>query len=274
MKQQTKQILIYILVAYIFSLGVRFIYIDWAKDIPQFYWNGQIMINNNDGYYFGSIAQHYLYGMHNDNPRMIGLFESATVFFTYLAVKLFPFLSLDTVMLYMPGVISSLVVIPIILIAKELGNITFGFFAALIGSIAWSYYNRTMFGYYDTDMFSAMMPMFILYFLLKTIYHKNYTNLFISAILIFSYPFFYDQGLSIVYAMSILFMGYLVFFNYKDKFTYKAIFVISVALLHFNSFIVLGLLPLSFALVEYIHLNLSIKFLCLFSFITLIASFL
>ena len=267
MKQQTKEILIYILVAYIFSLGIRYIYIDWAKDIPEFYWNNQIMINNNDGYYFGSIAQHYLYGMHSDNPRMTGLFDSATVFFSYLAVKLFPFLSLDTVMLYMPGVVSSLVVIPIILIAREFGSSLWGFFAALIGSITWSYYNRTMFGYYDTDMFSAMMPMFILYFLIKTIRHKDYKDLFISAILVLSYPFFYDQGLSIVYAMSILFMLYLVFFNFSDKFTYKAIFVLSVALFHFNILLVLILFLLAFYIST---MEFTIKPLRIFAFISFI----
>ena len=56
----------------------------------------------------------------------------------------------------MPAIISSLVVIPIILIARLYNQTLWGFFAALLGSIAWSYYNRTMAGYYDTDMFSAI----------------------------------------------------------------------------------------------------------------------
>jgi dolichyl-diphosphooligosaccharide--protein glycosyltransferase/undecaprenyl-diphosphooligosaccharide--protein glycosyltransferase len=147
-------------------------------------------------------------------------------------------------MLYMPAAIAGLVVIPVILIGR-LFNFTFvGFLAALIGSVAWSYYNRTMIGYYDTDMFSAMAPMFILYFLLRTIEYENLNNAFISALIIFAYPFLYDGGLSLVYAMGLLYMLYMVLFHRREAFTYQSIVLISVALMGIAWFIKLPLIIL------------------------------
>ena len=156
------------LIAYVFCIEVRMIWVYQFQDNPQFSWNGQLMINTNDGYFFASGAQHWLEGTLGHNPRVPDVLYTAAITLTALATKILPF-SLDTVVLYMPAVISGLVVIPIILIGRLFGMTAVGFFAALLGSIAWSYYNRTMIGYYDTDMFSAMAPMFILYFLLATI---------------------------------------------------------------------------------------------------------
>ncbi len=155
------------LLAYIFSFSIRLIWVYQFQDNPSFMWNGQFMINTNDGYFFASGVQQILEGMHTDNPRIPNMWDYGAVAITALLTKITPF-SLETVILYMPAVISSLVVIPIILIARLYSQSLWGFFAALLGSIAWSYYNRTMIGYYDTDMFSAMAPMFILYFLMKS----------------------------------------------------------------------------------------------------------
>ncbi|WP_345972573.1 STT3 domain-containing protein [Sulfurimonas diazotrophicus] len=188
------------------------------------------MINTNDGYYFASSAQQALEGMHADNPRVLGWMELALTFLTTVAVKFFP-VDLNTVILYMPAVISSLVVIPMILIGRLYGQTLLGFFAALIGSIAWSYYNRTMIGYYDTDMFSAMAPMFILYFLMATIEKETYVNALMAAFTIALYRFLYDQGLSIIYAMGLIYMGYMVLFHRHQKFTYHSIILIAIALM-------------------------------------------
>lgn len=139
----------------------------------------------------------------------------------------------ETVILYMPAVISSLVVVPTILIARLYGQSLWGFFAALLGSIAWSYYNRTMIGYYDTDMFSAMAPMFILFFLMKSTIDFNLKSAFYAAIAIAIYPFLYDAGLTVVYAMGIMYALYMVFYHRDDNTTYLSLILIFVSLLPF-----------------------------------------
>ncbi len=236
-----KNLLILILIAYFFSIAVRMIWIYQFQGLDEFMWNNQLMINTNDGYIWGASVLNELTGNFENNSRVVDMFQSGTVFFTYLAVKVLPF-SLDTVMLYIPAVVASIVVVPIILIARLYKLTLWGFFAALLGSIAWSYYNRTMIGYYDTDMFSAMAPMFILFFLMKTIEEESLNNALYSALAILAYPFLYDSGLSIVYAMGLIYMVYMIAFHRKDKFTYQSIILISVALMGITWFVKLGLI--------------------------------
>ncbi len=233
--------IIFILIAYLFSFMIRMIWVWQMGDIDNFYWNEQLMINTNDGYYFASAAQKALDDIHQYNPRLPDWLSSGVIFFTVIFAKVTPF-SFETITLYMPSVISSLVVIPIILIGRLYGSAMFGFFAALIGSVAWSYYNRTMTGYYDTDMFSAMMPMFILYFLLGTLETEKRIFMLLSALSILIYPFLYDSGLSLIYAMGLLYMGYMFIFHRKDNFTYESTILIAIALMGLPLWIKLSLI--------------------------------
>jgi len=226
------QMLGLMLLAYVFSFAIRLIWVYQFQGNPNFLWNGELMINTNDGYFFASGAQQELMGLHTDNPRVFGMWDYGVIFFTTLFTKITPF-SLETVTLYMPAVISSLVVIPVILISRLYGQTLWGFFAALLGSIAWSYYNRTMIGYYDTDMFSAMAPMVILFFLMKSTIDFNLRSALYAAISIAIYPFLYDAGLSIVYAMGIMYTLYMVFYHRTENTTYLSLILVFVALLPF-----------------------------------------
>lgn len=225
-------LLLMILAAYIFSFAIRMIWVYQFQGNDQFLWNGQLMINTNDGYTWAAGAQNILYGLHEDNPGIRNMWANGIIFFTVLFVKITPF-SLETIILYMPTVISSLVVIPIILIARLYNQALWGFFAALLGSIAWSYYNRTMTGYYDTDMFSAMAPMFILYFLMKSTMDFTPRSALYAAIAIALYPFLYDAGKSIVYAMGIIYALYMMFYHRQDRTTYISMVLVFVALVPF-----------------------------------------
>ncbi|MGB6019590.1 MAG: STT3 domain-containing protein [Sulfurimonadaceae bacterium] len=255
----TKHIFLLIAFAYLFSFALRMIWVFQFQDNPQFTWNDQLMINTNDGYFFASGAQKWLEGTLQYNPQTAGLFYTAAITISAFATKYLPF-SLDTVILYMPAVISSLVVVPIILIGRLFGMTAVGFFAALLGSIAWSYYNRTMIGYFDTDMFSAMAPMFILYFLLATIKSEKFVFALLSAFAILIYPFLYDHGHAIIYAMGILYMLYMVTFHRKDAFTYHSILLISIGLMNINIWMQLVLIILLFIAIkkEFISANISL----------------
>ncbi len=204
-------------------------------------WNNELMINTNDGYFFASGAQAWLENTLQNNPRVPDFFFTAAITLSGLLAKYTSF-SLDTVILYMPAIISSMVVIPIILIGRLFGLTTVGFLAALVGSIAWSYYNRTMVGYYDTDMFSAMAPMFILYFLLATIKTEKAHFALLSALAFLVYPFLYDAGRAIVYAMGILYMVYMILFHRKDTFTYNSILLISIGLMNIDPWLQLAVI--------------------------------
>jgi dolichyl-diphosphooligosaccharide--protein glycosyltransferase/undecaprenyl-diphosphooligosaccharide--protein glycosyltransferase len=229
-KIEIKYVWLLMILAYFFSIAIRMIWVYQFQDNPNFYWNNELMINTNDGYTWASSAQNVLSGLHEHNPRMRTMWSNGVIFFTVLFTKFTPF-SLETVILYMPAVISSFVVIPIILISRLYNQSVWGFFAALLGGIAWSYYNRTMTGYYDTDMFSAMAPMFILYFLMKSTMDFTPRSALYAAIAIVMYPFLYDQGKSIMYAMGIIYALYMIYYHRKDNNTYFFIILVFFALL-------------------------------------------
>ncbi|MDQ7047701.1 MAG: STT3 domain-containing protein [Sulfurovum sp.] len=228
----TGQMLGLMLLAYMFSFAIRMIWIYQFQDNPNFIWNDQLMINTNDGYFFAAGVQQELFGLHESNPRVFGMWDYGVIFFTTLLVKITPF-SIETILLYMPAVISGLVVIPMILITRLYRKSLWGFFAALLGSIAWSYYNRTMMGYYDTDMFSAMAPMFILFFLMKSTIDFNLRSGLYAALAIAIYPFLYDAGLTIVYAMGLMYALYMIFYHRSENTTYTSLILVFVSLLPF-----------------------------------------
>jgi len=195
-------------VAYLFSIGVRMYWPLYFADTMSMYYNGQLMINTNDGYFFASGAKDIIDGVTPENLPRISAFTYTLSIFTAYITMWTPF-SLDTVILYLPSIISSLIVIPIILTGRLMGHTFLGFLAALIGSIAWSYYNRTMVGYYDSDMFAIFLQFMMFYSFIYIIYKKNLNAIVFSVILILIYPYFYDQGLSITYVMFVMFLFYM-----------------------------------------------------------------
>ncbi|WP_309496408.1 STT3 domain-containing protein, partial [Sulfurovum sp.] len=84
-----------------------------------------------------------------------------------------------------------------------------------------------------TDMFSAMAPMFILYFLMKSTMDFTPRAALYAAIAIALYPFFYDGGKSIVYAMGIIYALYMMFYHRYDRTTYISMVLVFVALVPF-----------------------------------------
>ncbi len=255
-----KETIILIFIAYAFSVLVRMLWVSWAGEMASFFWNNQLMINTNDGYFFGAASEYLLNHSHASNPRVDIAIKSypGMVYMTYFLAKYTPF-SLDTVMLYMPAFISSLVVIPIVLTAKLIKLPWVGFFAALLGSIGWSYYNRTMTGYYDTDMFSVFLQFTILYFFLYTIYHKEDRNVLWLAFSLLIYPLFYPQGLSLVYAMFVIWAGYQLIFQKREKNSYFFIIVASISLWVLPVWIKIIIIAGIFILLEQIKTKLDNK---------------
>jgi len=233
--QGNKKVYIYIGIAYLFSVLFHLFWITWASKYPQFYWHGQLMINNPDGYYFASDAQKILFNEHRYNFNLSHPFSIGLGVITAFIAKFLPFLSLDTVILYMSAFISSLIVIPLILIGKLYKNLEWGFLSALLASIGWSFYNRTLVGYYDTDMFSVLNITIVLYLFLDAIKNKSITSTFLAFLMILFNEWVYPQGNTIIFAIYILALIYL-FFTDKE-FLYKFIIIVSVSFLSVNIFI-------------------------------------
>lgn len=217
-RNETKLTLLYIAVAFAFSVAMRMIWIYQFNAYEPFHFNGQLMINTNDGYFWAEGARDLLSGI--SQPNDLSPTKEAAAQLTAMFASVVPF-SFESVILYMPVFLSSLIVIPIILIAKNLKNLEMGFIAALLASIAWSYYNRTMAGYYDTDMLNIVLPMFLLWSIIWAIQtHKN-IYLLITAIDILVYRWWYPSSYSLEFSFIGLILAYTLIFDRKNSYNYK-----------------------------------------------------
>ncbi|WP_279176830.1 STT3 domain-containing protein [Campylobacter insulaenigrae] len=218
---------ILILIAFTFSVLCRLYWVAWASEFHEFFFNNQLMITTNDGYAFAEGARDMIAGFHQ--PNDLSYFNSSLSTLTYWLYKILPF-SFEGIMVYMSTFFASLIVIPIILIAREYKLTTYGFIAALLASIANSYYNRTMSGYYDTDMLVLVLPMLVLLSFIRLTIDKDIFTLLLSPIFIMIYLWWYPSSYSLNFAMIGLFALYTLIFHRKEKIFYLAIIVMIIAL--------------------------------------------
>ncbi len=207
-----------LLLAYAFSVGIRFIWVYQFSGSPDFYWNDQIMINTNDGYAFAEGARDIFNS--TCNPRDLSYCGYPLAALTALLAKVLP-VSFETLILYMPAFIGSMLVVPLMLIGRTLGNDYLGFIAALLGSITHSYYNRTMTGYYDTDMLTIVLPMFVLYSLIAAATYQRNRYLLFLPLFIIANAEWYASSYSLNLAMTGMVLIYTLIFERHNLFFYK-----------------------------------------------------
>ncbi len=219
-----RTLFILIAIAYLFSISMRFIWVNEVRSAPQFHWKNELMINNNDGYSFAEGARDILQGHHEATD--LSPVDSAASKLTAFFAKIIP-VSFETLILYMPSFLGSLIVIPLILIGRSLNQTTMGFIAALVGSIAHSYYNRTMTGYYDTDMLNIVLPVLEMYSLILALTHQRNRYLIPISISIALYQWWYPQAYALDTALFGMILGYALLFDRRNIYIYKiALFIL------------------------------------------------
>ncbi len=173
---------------------MRFYWSMWAAGAGENIWQDVVMITSNDGYYFAEGARDIIAGFHqtHDLSPVHEALAQITAFFG----GILPF-KFDLVLLHMPTFFASLVVIPIILIAKECGETMAGFFGAILTSTTLTYYNRTMAGYYDTDMLIIALIMFLCYGLVRLYTKKDFTSLVVLSVSSVLWSWYYFQGVAV-----------------------------------------------------------------------------
>lgn len=230
---ETKLTVGYIIIAFAFSVAMRMIWVYQFSGYEPFMFNSQFMINTNDGYFWAEGARDIISGISQEND--LSPITSAASQLTALFAYILPF-SFETIIFYMPVVLGSLIVIPIILIAKSIDNLELGFIAALLASIAWSYYNRTMIGYYDTDMLNIVLPMFLLWSIIWAIQTKKDIYLLITAIDILIYRWWYPASYSLEFSFFGLILVYTLIWDRKNLYNYKLLAIMMFAMLNIDSY--------------------------------------
>lgn len=221
-------------IAFVFSFAVRLIWVYQFSDFESFKYAGQFMINTNDGYFWAEGARDLLSGISQKND--LSPLKEAASWMTYVFALIVPF-SFETVIFYMPAFLGSLVVVPIVLIAHQFKLLEVGFLAALLASIAVSYYNRTMVGYYDTDMLNIVLPAFLLWSLILAFQTREQKYLLITALEIIIYRWWYPQSYSLEFAFFGLVLAYVLFFERKNLFYIKLLIIMLFAMMGLPSLV-------------------------------------
>ncbi|MDC0933370.1 STT3 domain-containing protein [Arcobacteraceae bacterium] len=211
---ENQKTIIFIVVAFVFSFLMRLIWVYQFNGVSEFQFNNQFMINTNDGYYWAEGARDVVNGIGQNTDRSPT--SSSLSNLTAYLFKLLPF-SFETIIFYMPAFFSSLLVIPIVLIGRSIGKIEVGFIAALLASISWSYYNRTMVGYYDTDFLNIVFPTILLWSIIGAIQTKEDKYLLFTAFDVLFYRWWYPQSYALEFAFFALILIYLLYSIYKNK---------------------------------------------------------
>lgn len=227
-----------IALAFSFSIVVRLFWVDYFSDYDAFKYAGQFMINTNDGYYWAEGARDLLSGVFQKHD--LSPINEAPSWLTYIAVKFLPF-SFETIIFYMPAVLGSLIVVPVILIAHNLKIADVGLLAALLASIAVSYYNRTMVGYYDTDMLTIVFPVFLLWSLILALRTREEKYLLITALEIIAYRWWYPQSYSLEFSYFGLILVYALLFDKKNRFNFELLTIMMFAMMGLPGLVRLGI---------------------------------
>ncbi len=220
---------LFIVLSYLFSFTVRLEWIDFAQEqylnedgVLTYAREGMVrdgvaLPNTHDSFYFGSILQKAHLGMHQDNDLVPSVWKNGMItVLPYLLLKVFPFLTIESLLLWLPVYVSGLVCIPIVLIGRLYGSSLWGFLAACLAGVTHSYYNRTLAGYYDTDMFSITIPAFALFALFAACRKESVTFLFSAALILYLYRFFYVSGQAITGALIGAFVAYRLILFFLD----------------------------------------------------------
>ncbi len=240
--------LIFIIIAYLFSLSMRTIWVTEFQGVEQSKWNNELMINTNDGYFFAEGARDILNAHHEAND-LSPINEPISLLTAWLS-KIVP-ISFETLILTMPSIFGSLIVIPIILIGRALGQTGIGFIAALLASVTHSYYNRTMTGYYDTDMLTIVLPLLTLYSIILAITHQRNRFLIPITIAFAITQWWYPQSYSLNTGILVITLLYAIIFERFNHHFYKIALFIIIGILSLPIWMKIGIALAVFAFFHY-----------------------
>ena len=151
----------YMILAFVFSVLVRCFYFYEMSSNESYLNNGVMMLNTQDAYHYAKGVRDILEGQYVAQ----GLSQLGAVLSFIL-----PF-GFESVMLWMSAIFGSLIVVPLVLIGKEIGDVKAGFIASLVASVSIAYYSRTTVGYFDTDMLNLFFPLMLVW--LFMVFLKN-----------------------------------------------------------------------------------------------------
>jgi hypothetical protein len=205
----------------VFSVAIHAYWFQVYGGNEIFRFNGEYIITSPDGWFFGKGAKDALagvVGIADGNMQVAALGKLAAVI-----KSIFPFFSLETIMFYSPVVIGSLSVVPLVLIGRLYSQPLFGFLSALFVVALPGFYGRMGFGYFDDDMLTLQMPLWVLFATLFVAREQSRISLATLAITVILYQWWYPKSFSILSALAITLFVYTLLFKREEFGLYFAV---------------------------------------------------
>ena len=227
------KILLIFLAAYLFGFAARMLWVFWAKDMPEFYFNGEFMLTTNDAYYYAEGARDMLAGFHQQNDSSPFNHPISTIVF-YIC-KILPF-KIESVMFYMSALLAPLIALPVILISNEFKALKAGAVAAFMSVILPGYLVRTSLGYFDSDMLNVTFALFIIYLLIRLLNANEQKFIVLPGVFVSLYLWWYKSSYALILSIIFIFFIYTLAFMRSRIENYQAIFFMFISIVSFNIF--------------------------------------
>lgn len=225
--------ILFVLIAIFISIYARETFVAYSSAFGYYFFDGHRILTTNDAYHFATATKDLIQGHLKDAFYPIASLELPSIlsaFFYYIL----PY-SYDDLFFYLPIWLSGLIAIPVYLFAKDISNRYIGLFAAILTPLCAGYSNRTIGGYYDTDMLILTFPMFGLYFLYKIL--KNYHIKYLIGAIIFFILSLLWHKVSATYILTagvFLALFYTILANRKNLKIYESLGILIISISYIN----------------------------------------
>ncbi|MDR3291148.1 MAG: dolichyl-diphosphooligosaccharide--protein glycosyltransferase subunit STT3 [Methanobrevibacter sp.] len=153
------------------------------------YYHLRLLENFVDHGYFGdTIVNNSQWDNHRISPDGVEfsyppMIFYVTLFFYKIVSLIFHGIPIKFVAYWTGALMGSLVVIPAFIIVRRITNAYGGVVAALLIAMSPNFFSHTYAGFYDTDMFTVLLPLIILFFFIESVRNKNHKYRIVSAVL-------------------------------------------------------------------------------------------
>lgn len=231
----------FIAIAIFISIYAREAFVYYSSAFAYYFFDGNRLLTTNDAYHFATATKDLINGNINDAFYPIATLEMPSILsaaFYYLL----PF-SIDDLFFFLPIMLSSLVAIPVYLLAKDMTNKYFALFAAILTPLSIGYSNRTIGGYYDTDMLVLFFPLFGIYFLYRILKQYNLRDVVFAVVFFILALLWHKVSATYILTASIFFAFlYLLIKDRKKLKQYEALGILIISISFINIYIKLILL--------------------------------
>ena len=213
----------------VFSIAIRSIWVVKSDSISIYKWNDEFSITTNDAYHYATGLKKSIQGnIHGNASIRSGKFfdnNSGIIFTGYLVNKLTG-LSIETITYYTPIVLSGLFGIFVFLICHILGFTIAGFIGGLIAVSSKIYFIRSRGGYFDTDIFALLVPIALIYLLLRIINSESQKTAVLTSTLLMTQSILYANNPLITTSIFLVYSAYILLAHSNNKQLLSSILII------------------------------------------------